>query len=246
MKVYLTQVIQQYFFTKKAFIVGSLAFFLGPFCSINLLYSQERTDWISYKMPTYFENPSEGLRAVGIARKGVYSDSLTYKQAFDRALESINANAGTWYFAEHFDNAFGSNFNSFYEFSIEQKIDGLDVIVTDTSSVNNWFFLEIAVKTTPNSDTTLTWVEAVGVSQMIWTNPYAAFEKAKQNAIKEIAYSTDLHIIGSQWASGGYSGDLFFIKSKVFFEGVEVVSRRLDNGKCLVHIRVPSKGVSTF
>jgi|GEM_PF-2568753 hypothetical protein len=227
-------------------IIGLLAFFYA-FMGIQVgAIAQEKTDWQNYELPSYFLQPDSGMRAVGIARNGIFNDSLTQKQAFDRALQSLNANAGTWYFAEHFDNSLGSNYHSFYEFSIEQNVDSADVRITQQSTINNWLFMEIALIETKEADSATHWVEAVGASPMLWTNPYAAFEKAKQNAIKEVAFTIDLKIIGTQWAAGGYSGDLFFIKSKVLLKSVEVVSRRLVNGRCFVHIRVPKNSVTTF
>lgn len=242
-----TQVKQPKLLSLLSTLVGALAFFYGSLGTVNLAIAQEKSDWVEYSFPSFFAQPDAGLRAVGIARLGIFNDSLTQKQAFDRAIESLNANLGTWYFAEHFDNSLGSNYHSFYEFSIEQKVDSTAVIVTGNTTVNNWLFLEIALENrAATTDSSLTWIEAVGSSYMLWTNPYAAFEKAKQNAIKEIAYTTDLKVIGKQWASGSFSGDLFFIKSKVLLNNVEVVSRRLENGKCFVHIRIPKSGVTTY
>lgn len=239
---------------KLLFIFSTLVVLLVfIFCVLGVTtaaIAQKKSDWVDYQFPDFFAKPNAGIRAVGIARKGVLNDSLTYKQAFDRALESLNANLGTWYFAEHFDNSLGSNFHSFYEFSIEQKMDSTLVVVSETKEINNWLFLEVVPKGFSDyvNDTTaiINWVESVGISQMLWTNPYAAFEKAKQNAIKEIAYTIDLNIMGKQWASGGYSGDLFFIKSKVQLEDIEVVNRRLENGKCYVHIRIPKSKITTY
>jgi hypothetical protein len=228
-----------------------LAFFLTFFSFADILKAQNTSGWQddNGRMPAFFTSPQSGLRAVGIARLGVFSDSLTQKQAFARALESINANLGTWYFAEHFDNALGTDYHSFYEFSIEDEIDSSDVQISATETVNRWLFVEISLKepVRVNSDTTtINWKEAVGVSPMLWTNPYLAFEKAKQNALKEIAFNTELRVSGFQWGSGGYSGDLFFIKSKVLLEGLEVVNRQIINGKCFVHIRIPNNGITTF
>lgn len=249
MKQYFTQVKQPKLLSLSSTLVGALAFFYGFLGTIDITIAQEKSDWVDYSFPSFFANPDAGLRAVGIARKGIFNDSLTYKQAYDRAIESLNANLGTWYYAEHFDNSLGSNYHSFYEFSIEQNIDSSLVEVAGTKEINKWLFLEIVLKNVNDlgKDTTaLNWVESVGSSQMLWTNPYAAFEKAKQNAIKEIAYTTNLKVMGKQWASGSFSGDLFFIKSKVLLNNVEVVSRRLKSGKCFVHIRVPKSGITTY
>lgn len=199
-------------------------------------------------LPEWVVSPKSGLKSIGIARKGALSEKDTYKQAFDRALQSLNANRRTWLLAEHYDRAM-NQYDSFYEFSIEEYFDSTSVQLSNRFETDEWLFIELEVESLLQNEGIHSgdeYLEAVGNFPIVHANPHYSFEKAKQQAMKELANQTQLKVMGSTWEASGYSNDLFFIKSRVQLQFVEVKSRWIKDGRCYVHIQLPRKSIKSF
>jgi hypothetical protein len=219
------------------------------FALITLFYiSYVALNAQSYQLsiPTWVSEPETGLRSIGIARKGALSSEKTAEKAFIRALESLNANRRTWLLAEHYDRAM-NEYESFYEFSIQEMLDSTSVKLTNQYETDDWLFIELEPTERPkSSEEEIIWIEAVGSYSLLETNPHYSFEKAKQQALKKIAYQTDLKVSGRTFDVNGYSNDLFFIKSRIRVEFVTIQARWISEGRAHVHIKVDQKNVATF
>jgi hypothetical protein len=198
-------------------------------------------------MPKWFSHPNPGLRASTVIRAGQSLDSLDRAKALQLALESINANRKLYFMAEHFDEGLNT-MHSFYEYAIDTLLQTKHVQISQATHSPPWYFQELALKqpVSERSADSTQWLYANASYPILLSDPHRSFEKAKQLAMREIAYKTHLKVQGTQWEASGFAGDLFFIKSRVIFEYIEVVERFVLDGKAHVHVRVRKERVLAY
>lgn len=205
-------------------------------------------------MPPWFSQPSAGLRAATVVRATGITDSLLLAKALKQAVQSLNANREIWFLAEHFKEV-SSTYHSFHEFAIDEHYTLADLKISQQQKVGDWFFVQLEPKEATLCTNALSsasrqentqWLTAEASYPLLFTNPHRSFEKAKQEAIKQLAYQTQMKVGGTSWETAGFSGDLFFIKSRVHLQCIDVVQRRVKNGRCIVQVKVAKERVQAY
>lgn len=211
------------------------------------------------ELPVWFRSGHNKVHGVGIVRNTPYDNRKNLEVAFSRAIEDMNANSSTILFSETFDTGYYPQ--TFNEFSIGDQAGPDEVVTVDTVYKDGVIYLLAENKSgrmltdenismlkkrinKPNYQGHVN-IEQAGPFYLVTDSsayskykPNASWIKARQNALERLGhyYSIEvhklIHTLNTNFSSFTYA------KSKVLFNNILVVSRRLKNNYAYITLAV--------
>ncbi len=203
------------------------------------------------------------VHGFGVTSLSSYYPDSSFIEAHRLAVEDLKANLLTSIYLE----SFGTNtLNTSYEFAIRETIDRQSVVKIDSLSKDGkaYFFVTVdslnAASTNDRSRpnySNLKWTTdifnptesdgywiAAGNAKMSEFNPYKSWARSKLDALSSLARLLQTKIQSSFSVQDYSAKKVSYITTKVIFQQVMVLERRLKNDRCYTLIAVHKRNIT--
>ena len=219
------------------------------------------------QLPTWFTSGYNEIHGLGVARVSRFDPSIGFKKALNKAVEDLNSNLMITLYAETFDDGYTTSI--FDEFSIKKQENAESVIKIDSAIYQNHAFYLVTSSQSDSmsasnisawqSDSAYINWKSTKFSEPFKANdyylasghhkyskyaPYISWTKAKMKALNRLGRYIKTSLSKLDKRHNDNLQSLTYATTKLIFNNVFIISRKVDDNNCYLTIAVHADDVT--